>query len=64
MPIDKRTCPNCGKDFALPLDGDPTRRCPHCQVPLRSSEYDIEDDRVRPDGPETDRGGLIGQGGY
>src|SRR4051794_28918706 len=25
---------------------------------------DEDDRRVRPDGPETDRGGLIGQGGY
>ncbi len=31
-----RTCPECGKGYYLPLDGDPTRRCPHCNVLVES----------------------------
>lgn len=27
-----RTCRSCGFQFYLPLDGDPTRRCPECNV--------------------------------
>jgi hypothetical protein len=25
-------CPACGGKYVLPLDGDPTRQCPHCGI--------------------------------
>ena len=31
-----RNCPECEGEYALPLDGDPTRRCPHCDAPART----------------------------
>lgn len=33
-------CARCGESFALPLDGDPSRRCPHCDV-LVSPLYQV-----------------------
>lgn len=31
---------------------------------IENAVYELDSQRVRPDGPETAEGGLIGQGGY
>jgi DNA-directed RNA polymerase subunit RPC12/RpoP len=35
---ERRTCSACGKEYFLPIDGDPTRRCPHCNVLVADAE--------------------------
>jgi hypothetical protein len=40
---ERRTCSGCGQQYFLPLDGDPTRRCPHCDI---SVEKTIKGDLV------------------
>lgn len=40
---EERACPACSEHYWLPLDGDPTRRCPHCGASAEGAKrYEVK----------------------